>query len=231
MKGTLFAPFFFNNPSLFPLWKDPWFRQFWRLFWRPRFCTGSIQALAEAGWNKGSGSLLTRLTRLDPLQETRWKTSQGRLCLFITSDTKPYRLLGPHFDTPVWMPLMPPLTNHLWHPNTHLRTVTTSWIPKEGWLKTFSDIQSPPRLQSSSVRSRFSFHITVNIFSWTGKAGENVSKFRIGGHLMRDQTVGSNICEGGAWPGKQGRLGIAIDWVTGRSSLFSERAQCTVRPT
>ena len=36
---------------------------------------------------------------------------------------------------------------------------------------------------------------------------------------MRDQTVGSNICEGGAWPGQQGRLGIAIDWVTSRSTL------------
>ena len=36
---------------------------------------------------------------------------------------------------------------------------------------------------------------------------------------MRDQTVGSNSREGGAWPGKQGRLGIAIDWVTSRSTL------------
>ena len=50
---------------------------------------------------------------------------------------------------------------------------------------------------------------------------------------MRDQTVGSNSREGGAWPGKQGKLGIAIDWVTSRSTLesFSEWAQCTVRPT
>ena len=36
---------------------------------------------------------------------------------------------------------------------------------------------------------------------------------------MRDQTVGSNSREGGAWPGQQGRLGIAIDWVTSRSTL------------
>ena len=36
---------------------------------------------------------------------------------------------------------------------------------------------------------------------------------------MRDQTVGSNSREGGAWPGKQGRLGIAIDWVTSRLTL------------
>ena len=36
---------------------------------------------------------------------------------------------------------------------------------------------------------------------------------------MRDQTVGSNAREGGAWPGKQGRLGIAIDWVTSRLTL------------
>ena len=36
---------------------------------------------------------------------------------------------------------------------------------------------------------------------------------------MRDQTVGSNTREGGAWPGKQGRLGIAIDWVTSRLTL------------
>ena len=36
---------------------------------------------------------------------------------------------------------------------------------------------------------------------------------------MRDQTVGSNSREGGAWPGKQGKLGIAIDWVTSRSTL------------
>ena len=35
---------------------------------------------------------------------------------------------------------------------------------------------------------------------------------------MRDQTVGSNSREGGAWPGQQGRLGIAIDWVTSRST-------------
>ena len=67
------------------------------------------------------------------------------------------------------------------------------------------------------------FHITVSIFSWTGKAGEKVSKFRIGGHLMRDQTVGSNSREGGAWPGKQGKLGIAIDWVTDRLTLNSFR--------
>ena len=40
---------------------------------------------------------------------------------------------------------------------------------------------------------------------------------------MRDQTVGSSSREGGAWPGKQGRLGIAIDWVTSRSSLFLRR--------
>ena len=47
---------------------------------------------------------------------------------------------------------------------------------------------------------------------------------------MRDQTVGSNSREGGAWPGKQGKLGIAIDWVTSRSTLesLSEWAQCTV---
>ena len=38
---------------------------------------------------------------------------------------------------------------------------------------------------------------------------------------MRDQTVGSNSREGGAWPGKQGKLGIAIDWVTSRSTLES----------
>ena len=36
---------------------------------------------------------------------------------------------------------------------------------------------------------------------------------------MQDQTVGSNSREGGAWPGKQGKLGIAIDWVTSRSTL------------
>ena len=36
---------------------------------------------------------------------------------------------------------------------------------------------------------------------------------------MRDQTVGSNSREGGAWPGKQGKLGIAIDWVTSRLTL------------
>ena len=36
---------------------------------------------------------------------------------------------------------------------------------------------------------------------------------------MRDQTVGSNSREGGACPGKQVRLGIAIDWVTSRSTL------------
>ena len=42
---------------------------------------------------------------------------------------------------------------------------------------------------------------------------------------MRDQTVGSNSREGGAWPGKQGKLGIAIDWVTGRSGRMA------VRPT
>ena len=49
---------------------------------------------------------------------------------------------------------------------------------------------------------------------------------------MRDQTVGSSSREGGAWPGKQGRLGIAIDWVTSRLTLTtSELAQCTVRPT
>ena len=40
---------------------------------------------------------------------------------------------------------------------------------------------------------------------------------------MRDQTVGSSSREGGAWPGKQGRLGIAIDWVTSRSSLLQRR--------
>ena len=50
---------------------------------------------------------------------------------------------------------------------------------------------------------------------------------------MRDQTVGSNSREGGARPGKQDKLGIAIDWVTSRLTLdlFSELAQCTVRPT
>ena len=36
---------------------------------------------------------------------------------------------------------------------------------------------------------------------------------------MRDQTVGSNSREGGAWPGKQGKLGIAIDWGTSRLTL------------
>ena len=140
-----FCSFFFSNPSLFPLWKDSWFRQFWRLFWRPRFCTGSIQALAEAGWNKGSGSLLTRLTRLDPSQETRWKTSQGRLCLFITSDTNPNRLLGPHLDTPVWMPLMPPF----WKPSLTSKhpPQNSDWPPlghpkRADWKfpQTFSDI-------------------------------------------------------------------------------------------
>ena len=40
---------------------------------------------------------------------------------------------------------------------------------------------------------------------------------------MRDQTVGSNSREGGAWPGKQGKLGIAIDWVTSRSTLENIR--------
>ena len=40
---------------------------------------------------------------------------------------------------------------------------------------------------------------------------------------MQDQTVGSNSREGGACPGKQVRLGIAIDWVTGRSTLFQSR--------
>ena len=38
---------------------------------------------------------------------------------------------------------------------------------------------------------------------------------------MRDQTVGSNSREGGAWPGKQGKLGIAIDWVTSRLTLIN----------
>ena len=40
---------------------------------------------------------------------------------------------------------------------------------------------------------------------------------------MQDQTVGSNSREGGACPGKQVRLGIAIDWVTSRSTLFQSR--------
>ena len=40
---------------------------------------------------------------------------------------------------------------------------------------------------------------------------------------MRDQTVGSNSREGGAWPGKQGKLGIAIHWVTNRLTLNSFR--------
>ena len=46
---------------------------------------------------------------------------------------------------------------------------------------------------------------------------------------MRDQTVGSNIREGGAWPGKQGRLGIAIDWVTNRSTLNSPQSWLNVQ--
>ena len=46
---------------------------------------------------------------------------------------------------------------------------------------------------------------------------------------MRDQTVGSNIREGGAWPGKQGRLGIAIDWVTNRLTLNSFQSLLNVQ--
>ena len=46
---------------------------------------------------------------------------------------------------------------------------------------------------------------------------------------MRDQTVGSNIREGGAWPGKQGKLGIAIDWVTNRSTLHSFQSWLNVQ--
>ena len=60
-----------------------------------------------------------------------------------------------------------------------------------------------------------------------------MSKFRTGGHLMRDQTVGSNIREGGdalvnrsSWD--RYRLGHQpVD----SEFFFSELAQCTVRPT
>ena len=42
---------------------------------------------------------------------------------------------------------------------------------------------------------------------------------------MQDQTVGSNSREGGACPGKQVRLGIAIDWVTSRLTLKEREFQ------
>ena len=50
-------------------------------FGRPTFCTGSIEALAEAWWNKGGDSLLTRLHQIRPITRDQMKN--------IPSETSP----------------------------------------------------------------------------------------------------------------------------------------------
>ena len=50
-------------------------------FVRPTFCTGSIEALAEAWWNKGGDSLLTRLHQIRPITRDQMKN--------IPSETSP----------------------------------------------------------------------------------------------------------------------------------------------